>query len=137
VGRGTETPFEIIGAPWIDGPQLGQALNQAGLPGVQFRAVTFTPTASKFKDQQCQGVTITITDRNLFKPIRTGLEIARTLRTLYPEDWNTQAYDRLLGNKQVLDAVLAAKPVAEIESIYRAGLEEFLERRSRFLLYQP
>lgn len=137
VGRGTETPFEIIGASWLDGEKLKQALDGAQLEGVEFRAVTFTPTASKFKDQQCKGVTITITDRSLFKPIRTGLEIARTLRTLYPDEWNAQAYDRLLGNKQVLDAVLAAKPVAEIESIYRAGLELFQERRPRFLLYEP
>jgi len=137
VGRGTETPFEIIGAPWLDGEKLKQALDGAGLEGVEFRAVTFTPTASKFKDEQCQGVTITITDRSLFRPIRTGLEIARTLRTLYPDDWNAQAYDRLLGNKQVLDAVLAAKPAAEIESIYRPGLEVFQEKRSRFLLYEP
>ncbi|MFH1923210.1 MAG: exo-beta-N-acetylmuramidase NamZ domain-containing protein [Planctomycetota bacterium] len=137
VGRGTATPFEILGAPWIDGSRLQAALAGAGLPGVEFRAVTFTPDASKFKGEECQGVTIAITDRDTFQPVRTGLEVARTLRMLYPDAWNAKAYDRLLANQAVLDAVLAAKPVAQIESIYRADLEEFLKRRSRFLLYEP
>ncbi|OHB83445.1 MAG: hypothetical protein A2V98_05635 [Planctomycetes bacterium RBG_16_64_12] len=137
VGRGTATPFEIIGAPWLDGSRFEQALSQAGLPGVKFQAVTFTPDASKFEGERCEGVTIVITDRDKFEPVRTGLEIARTLRMLYPDAWNAEAYDRLLANRQVLDAVLAARPVAEIESIYRAGLEEFLKRRTQFLLYEP
>lgn len=137
VGRGTETPFEIIGAPWIDGSKLEAALGQADLTGVKFQAVEFTPDASKFKNESCGGVTIAITDRATIKPVRAGLEIARTLRTLYPEAWKAKGYDRLLGNKRVLAAVLAAKPVAEIESIYCEGLDEFVKRRSRFLMYEP
>jgi uncharacterized protein YbbC (DUF1343 family) len=135
VGRGTATPFEIIGAPWLDGGKLEDTLSRMSLSGVRFRAVTFTPTASKFADQLCQGVTITITHRSTLKPIRTGLEIARQLRILYPEVWNAKAYDRLLGDKRVLDAVLAGKTVDEIESIYRAELEEFVKRRARYLIY--
>ena len=135
VGRGTHTPFEIIGAPWLDGKRLEQVLSQARLPGVRFRAVAFTPDASVFRGQRCQGVTITITDRQAFKPLPTGFEIARQLRTLYPRAWKADRYDRLLGNRQVLEAVLAGKSVAEIESIYRPALEDFLRRRSRFLLY--
>jgi len=137
VGRGTATPFEHIGAPWLDGSRLVQALDQAGLAGIEFRAVAFTPDASKFKDERCGGVAFTITDRSAFRPVRTGLEIARQLRLLYPDDWKPDAYIRLLGNKEVHEAVLAGKPVDEIEAIYCPGLEEFVEKRAKFLLYEP
>ncbi len=135
VGRGTATPFEIIGAPWLDAAKLESVLNRAGLPGVGFRAVSFTPDASVFRDQPCQGVTIAITDRAAFEPLRTGFEIARQLRILYPQAWKADRYDRLLGNRQVLEAVLAGKSTAQIESIYRPALEDFRRRRCRFLLY--
>ena len=135
VGRGTETPFEIIGAPWLDAGKLESALNRAGLPGVGFRAVSFTPEESVFRGQPCQGVTISITDRAAFDPLRTGFEIARQLRILYPQAWKADRYDRLLGNRQVLEAVLAGKSTAQIESIYRPALDDFRRRRSRFLLY--
>ncbi|HUT88496.1 MAG TPA: exo-beta-N-acetylmuramidase NamZ domain-containing protein [Thermoguttaceae bacterium] len=137
VGRGTDTPFEHIGAPWLDGSRLVQALDQAGLPGIEFRPVEFTPDASKFKGERCGGIAFKVTDRSTFQPIRTGLEIARQLRLLYPDDWKAEAYDRLLGNKEVYEAVLSGKTVDEIEALYRPGLEEFLEQRSRFLLYEP
>ncbi len=136
VGRGTDTPFEVIGAPWINGAQLKQSLADAGLPGVSFQAVAFTPNASKFQDMRCEGVGITITDRASFAPVRTGLEVARQLRTLYPDDWNAEAYVRLLGNKRVLDAILAGKTVEQIRAIYQSQLEDFQRRRSRFLLYE-
>ncbi len=135
VGRGTETPFELIGAPWLDGKRLAHVLSETGMPGVRFRAVVFTPKASVFRDQRCEGISLTITDREAFEPLRTGLEIARQLRILYPQAWKAGRYDRLLGNQQVLEAILAGKTVAEIESIYRPALEEFRRRRSRYLLY--
>jgi uncharacterized protein YbbC (DUF1343 family) len=137
VGRGTATPFEIIGAPWLDAKKLADVLTATGLPGIEFGATEFTPEASKFRGERCQGVTFRITDRSVFHPLRTGLEIARQLRILHPEEWKAQAYDRLLGNKQVLDAVLAAKPVDQIEAIYRPGLQKFMKRRLRFLRYDP
>ena len=137
VGRGTATPFEHIGAPWLDGPRLAQALGEANLPGIVFRAVTFTPDASKLEGEQCGGVAFTITDRNALEPVRAGLEVARQLRLLHPDDWKADAYLRLLGNKAVHDAVLAGKPVDQIESLYRPGLEEFIEKRAKLLLYDP
>jgi len=137
VGRGTAIPFEHIGAPWLDGRRLAQALREANLPGIAFRAVTFTPDASKFKGERCGGVAFTITDRDAFEPVRTGLEIARQLRLLHPDDWKADAYIRLLGNEEVHEAVLAGKPVDQIESLYRPGLEEFIEKRDKFLLYEP
>jgi uncharacterized protein YbbC (DUF1343 family) len=110
-------------------------LDRARLPGVEFRAVAFTPDASVFRGTLCRGVTIKITDRDVFAPLQTGFEIARQLRILYPQAWKAERYDRLLGNRQVFEAVLAGKSVAEIESIYRPALEGFVRRRSRFLLY--
>jgi uncharacterized protein YbbC (DUF1343 family) len=136
VGRGTDTPFEVIGAPWLDGLQLAARLNAAGMSGVRFVPIRFTPTSSKFSGQACGGVNILITDRARFDPLRAGIEIARQLRTLHRNEWDAPAYDRLLANRRVLDAVLDAKPIAEIEALYRPELDEFLARRAQFLLYK-
>ncbi len=135
VGRGTPTPFEVIGARWLDGGRLQKALAAAGLPGVEFQAIKFVPTSSKFAGQECSGIRITITDRAALKSIRTGLEIARQIRLLYPNEWNVAKYENLLGNHAVYEALRAGKPFAEMEALYRPGLEEFRKRRERFLLY--
>lgn len=137
VGRGTDTPFEIIGAPWIDGLRLAGELNRASLPGVRFTPTFFTPASSKFKDERCGGVQIAITDRRRIQPVRIGFEIARQLRDLYPDAWRVAEYDRLLANAAVLKAVMERTAVSDIESLYQADLESFLKRRSRFLLYKP
>lgn len=136
VGRGTDTPFEVIGAPWLSGRRLASRLNRCGLPGVRFVPVAFTPESSKYAGERCEGVNLIVTCRDVFRPVHTGLEIARQLRAIYRESWDAEAYDRLLGNRRVHQALLAGKSLAEIEAIYRPGLEEFLRRRSRFLLYQ-
>jgi uncharacterized protein YbbC (DUF1343 family)/CubicO group peptidase (beta-lactamase class C family) len=136
VGRGTDTPFEVIGAPWLDGVGLAQELNQSRLPGVRFVPIRFTPESSKFADEVCGGVNIVVTNRSRFRPVRTGLEIARQLRRLYPDDWDTSRLNRLLGNQETLEALLAGKSVDEIEVIYESNLERFRQRRLRFLLYE-
>ena len=136
VGRGTDTPFEVIGAPWLDGQKLAAELNSRGIPGVSFVPIEFTPTSSKFAKEQCGGINILITDRTRFEPLRAGFEIAAQLRKLYPDKWETKSYDRLLGNQAVLDALLAGKPAEELESIAREGVPEFLRRRARVLLYE-
>ena len=135
VGRGTATPFELFGAPWIDAARLQKALAAAKMPGVKFGTTTFTPTTSKFIGKECHGLRITITDRATLQPIATGLEIARQLALLHPDNWNSAAYIGLLGNRLVLDAVRAGKSVQEIEDIYRPDLNRFIERRTRYLLY--
>lgn len=135
VGRGTETPFELIGAPWLDGPRLTAALRKASLPGIEFHPIEFTPDASKFQGEKCKGVRFVVTDRLAFEPVRAGLEIARQLRLLHPDQWKAGPYNTLLGNKQAHEAVLAGKLVEEIEAGWRPGLDEFLKRRARFLLY--
>ena len=135
VGRGTDTPFEIIGAPWLDGVCLARELTALELPGVRFVPVDFTPDSSKFSGELCRGINVVIVDRRTFQSVRTGLEIARRIRILYPDDWKVSGYDRLLGNKQVLDAVTNKKTVAEIEDIYEPDLEKFRQARAGFLLY--
>ena len=136
VGRGTEKPFELMGAPWLDGELLSRELNGLDLPGVSFFPLQFTPNASKFENELCSGVSIVITDRKQFDSIRTGLEIALQLRRLYPQVWEIDAYDRLLGNMAVLDAIKSGLPYSDITGIYRDELAEFIQRRSQFLIYE-
>jgi uncharacterized protein YbbC (DUF1343 family)/CubicO group peptidase (beta-lactamase class C family) len=135
VGRGTDTPFEIVGAPWLDGRKLAAELNSRGIPGASFVPIEFAPTSSKFAGQKCGGVNILITDRGRFEPLRTGFEIAAALRRLYPEAWQAKAYDRLLGNEKTLAALLGGKAASEIEAVAREGLNDFLRRRQKYLLY--
>ncbi len=135
VGRGTDTPFELFGAPWIDPLSLAQTLNEAGLPGVRFMPIWFTPSDSVFKGERCGGCRISVTAREAVEPLRIGFTIARALRVAYPDLWQVERYDRLLGNQSVLAAVKEAQAVEAIIAGYDEGLREFLERRKRFLLY--
>jgi uncharacterized protein YbbC (DUF1343 family) len=136
VGRGTDTPFEVIGAPWIDGRRLAGELNRAELAGVRFVPTFFTPISSKFKDERCGGVQIVITDRKLLLPLRVGFELARRLRELYREAWQMKDYDRLLVNAAVFKAVAEGQSARAIEAIYESDLNAFLKRRERYLLYK-
>jgi uncharacterized protein YbbC (DUF1343 family)/CubicO group peptidase (beta-lactamase class C family) len=135
VGRGTDTPFEIVGAPWIQGDKLAEFLNLRGLPGVRFVPLRFTPKASVFKDEQCGGVNIIITDRAAFRPLLTGIEMALALRKLYPNDWKVDSYLRLLVNTDTLERVKRGESAREIVASWNAGLQEFRRARSEILLY--
>jgi uncharacterized protein YbbC (DUF1343 family)/CubicO group peptidase (beta-lactamase class C family) len=135
VGRGTERPFEWIGAPWLDGAKLAAALNTAGLSGVRFVPVSLTPTSSVHAKKACGGVQIIVDDWNRFNPLRTGLTVAATLRDLFPDQWETKNYDRLLVHKSSYDSFKAGKPVAEIEKAWAGDLKSFRARRSPHLLY--
>ncbi len=135
VGRGTDTPFEIVGAPWIQGDKLADSLNQRSLPGVRFVPVRFTPKASVFKDQQCGGVNIIITDRAAFRPLPTGIEIALALRKLYPNDWKVDSYLRLLVNSDTLERVKRGEPARDIVGSWNTSLQEFRRARAEVLLY--
>jgi len=135
VGRGTDTPFELFGAPWLDSELLVRELNGLNLPGVKFEATQFTPDSSKFAGELCEGISILITDREKFESVRTGIEIALQLRRLHADEWEIDAYDRLLVNAAVLEAIRLGRPFSEIESIYHVGLAEFIQRRSQYLIY--
>jgi uncharacterized protein YbbC (DUF1343 family) len=135
VGRGTDTPFEVIGAPWIEPRVLARELNSAGLPGVRFVPIRFTPNDSKFKDQPCGGINFVVTNRETFDPLATGFTVAVTLRRLYPNDWDTASLNRLLAHTETRDAILAGKLVAEILKAYEARLQSFKSRRAAYLIY--
>ncbi|HQU83057.1 MAG TPA: DUF1343 domain-containing protein [Pyrinomonadaceae bacterium] len=136
VGRGTDTPFEIVGAPWIDGQKLAKYLNERNLKGVRFIPVKFKPNASVFKDENVSGINIVIVDRAGFNSVRTGIEIAAALRKLYPNDWQVDKYSRLLVNSEILEKVKAGNSPEEIEKTWQNSLEDFNKRRASFLLYK-
>ena len=106
VGRGTATPFEHIGAPWLDGERLALELNALGLAGVRISPTTFTPDASVHKNELCRGVRFEILDRRSFRPVALGLALAKTLRRLHPLDWKTDKLNRLLKNRSLLTTLL-------------------------------
>ncbi len=135
VGRGTDRPFELIGAPWLDGQRLAARLNAQALPGIRFVPLRFTPNSSKYAGVLCGGISLIITDRTHFRAIDTGLEIARQLRLLYPKQWDFKPYDRLLGCKKTWQAVGQGLPLPEIRATFRDKLEEFKRRRKRYLCY--
>ena len=135
-GRGTDTPFEAIGAPWIDGRVLGKYLNERKLPGVRFVPIRFTPNASTFKGEECGGLNIIVTDRKALNSVSTGLEIAAALRKLYPNDWQVDKFDRLLVDQKAFDAVKRGDTASEIEKTGKAEFDEFVRRRALYLLYK-
>jgi len=135
VGRGTATPFEVLGAPWLDGDVLTSKMDSLELPGILFTPVSFTPESSKFKGETCSGVRFTITDRTKFDPLRTGLELAVQLRRLHAKQWEIGAYDRLLGNRAVLEAIQLGHSYMEIKKLYLPELVAFRQRRLAFLIY--
>jgi len=136
VGRGTDTPFELFGAPWLDGTALAGELERLKLPGVHFKAHNFIPESSKFEGELCSGVSISISDRDQFNSVKTGIQIAIQLQRLYPQIWEIDMYDRLLGNEATLGAIRQGRPYKEIETIYSAGLLEYMFRRLQYLIYE-
>jgi uncharacterized protein YbbC (DUF1343 family) len=135
VGRGTDTPFEVIGAPWFDGQKLAEALNRAGLAGVRFVPVEFTPKSSKFANEKCSGVNIVVTDRGSFRPVATGVEIAYQLNRLHTGVWSVDSYVRLLANRAALAALKEGKTTSEIAATWQDGLAQFARIRQKYLLY--
>src|SRR5690606_21346172 len=135
VGRGTDTPFEWFGAPYIDGRTLATRLNQFGIRGVRFDPVTFTPDASKFKNQKCEGVGITLTDRDHCDVINIGVAAALTLNQLYPDDFGLDRFAGLLKSEKTMEAIRANKSLPDIRKLWEPGLNEYLDRRKPFLLY--
>lgn len=135
VGRGTDTPFEVVGAPYIDDVQLTEELNRAGLSGVRFVPIRFTPNASVFKNQLCRGVYIVLTDRVRCRAIDIGIVMARTLQRLYPNDFNLDKFNALLGHPATIEAIRDGKNLSEIRQLWSADLDKFRERREAFLLY--
>jgi uncharacterized protein YbbC (DUF1343 family) len=137
VGRGTDAPFERLGAPWIDGNALAAAIDPDALAGAAIAPEKFTPTADRYEDQLCSGLHISVRDRSQFEPVRTGLGIARALRRLYPRDWEFAKLDRLLVEPSVMKAIDTGAPLATVVETYRTQLEAFTSKREKYLLYGP
>jgi uncharacterized protein YbbC (DUF1343 family) len=135
VGRGTDRPFEWIGAPWLDGEKLAAALAKHDLPGVRFLPLKLTPTASTHKDKACDGVQILLDDWSRFQPLRTGLTIACELRRLYPEEWQADKYKTLLGHDATLEALKKGASPAELEKLWQADLRRYRDRAKAYWLY--
>ncbi|MDV6032272.1 MAG: DUF1343 domain-containing protein [Phycisphaera sp. RhM] len=135
VGRGTDTPFEVLGAPWIDAITLARELNAQPLDGIRFVPIEFTPDASKHESQKCGGVNLIVTDRAAFDPLKTGLTLATTLHRLYPQEWQTKSLNRLLVSEKTRDGILSGKSVDQLKAAYEHELSDFKHRREAFLLY--
>jgi uncharacterized protein YbbC (DUF1343 family) len=135
VGRGTDRPFEWVGAPWIDGRRLAAALVEEGLPGVRFVPLRLTPASSTHRGKVCGGVQIIVDDWATFRPLPTGLALACALRRLYPEGWNIKRYDALLCHKATWEKVQAGKEWRQAVAAWEPDVKRFQERRRPFLLY--
>lgn len=136
VGRGTDTPFEIVGAPWIDPRALADFLNARLISGVRFVPVTFTPTTDPYANQRCAGVNLIVTERNALDSPELGIELASALHTLYPNDWKIDRFTELLANRTIFDAVASGDDPRHIAQMWRDDLEKFMELRAKFLLYK-
>lgn len=135
VGRGTDAPFEIVGAPWIRAEELTAVLTRRRVPGVSFAPAEFTPAEGIYSGQVCRGVTITITNRRSFRSMRTGLEIANVLHRLYPERFQLAKIIELLGSQSTLDRLERGDAPAEIVAGWSGEISQFRGTREKYLLY--
>jgi uncharacterized protein YbbC (DUF1343 family)/CubicO group peptidase (beta-lactamase class C family) len=136
VGRGTDSPFEVIGAPWIKPPDLATFLNARLIPGVRFVPVTFTPVSGPYANQRCGGVNLIVTERNVLDSPEMGIELAAVLRTLYPNDWKLDRMIEILANRSVFNSLAAGEDPRNIAQGWREDLERFIQVRAKYLIYK-
>ncbi|MGA9979384.1 MAG: serine hydrolase [Candidatus Sulfotelmatobacter sp.] len=135
VGRGTDTPFELVGAPWIKSRELASYLNARAIAGIRFVPVTFTPSSAVYSGQQCQGVNIVLTDRNALDAPELGLELASALHKLYAPDFKIERMAELLVNQSAFDALIAGEDPRRIAQDWQPGLATFQQVRKKYLIY--
>jgi len=144
-GRGTAHPFTLFGAPWIDAQRLCVRLNELGLTGVHFEPTLFTPTSipgvakhPKYADRSCFGAEIHVTDRNIFKPYWTGIQIVNLLQADYADSlvWRPAHFDRLCGTDNIRKAIIAGKDLGALRETWQSRLTEFEKTRQQYLLYR-
>ncbi len=141
-GRGTTRPFEQIGAPYVDGRWLTDALNERGLPGVLFREVHFTPTSGKYANESCSGVQLHVCDRDLFRPVTAGFEVVSAVKNQWPHefDWRIPTtgihnFDKLAGTDTIRTALDDGTTVDQLVRHWDAERDEFARIRHPYLLY--
>jgi uncharacterized protein YbbC (DUF1343 family) len=136
VGRGTDTPFEVVGAPWIKAKEFADYLNARGIQGVRFIPITFTPaTGQKYGGQTIGGVNIVALDRNTLDAPELGVELASALHKLYPNEFDMRQMILLVNNRRTMDAIAAGRDPRNIADDWREDLERFVEIRKKYLLY--
>ncbi|MGB8580902.1 MAG: serine hydrolase [Candidatus Sulfotelmatobacter sp.] len=135
VGRGTDTPFEVLGAPWMKGRELAAYLNARGIAGVRFVPVAFTPASSNYTGQKCDGVNLVLTDRNALDAPELGIELAAALRKLYPADYKMERMMELLVNQNAYDGLVAGEDPRRIAQDWQEKIENFEAVRKKYLLY--
>lgn len=144
-GRGTPFPFLLFGAPWIKGPVLADTLNKLGMKGISFKDTSFTPEiipgkadSPKYRDQQCSGIRLTITDRDTLEPYFTALQVIQTVSRQYPDSFRFRpsSFDRLSGTDTIRKALIEDTPVSAIRGDWQSGLSDFKTIRKKYLLYE-
>jgi len=143
-GRGTEKPFEYIGAPWINGKELARLLNKQGLPGVSFKAIEFTPheipmvtSHPKYQDRLCSGIYVSVTDRNVFEPVKTGIAVVWGIAALHKDSlkFRERGFDRLMGTPVPRLMIDEGKKIDEIVTLWNDEISAFKKLRNKALLY--
>ncbi|MFN8449038.1 MAG: DUF1343 domain-containing protein [Anaerolineae bacterium] len=143
-GRGTTRPFEVVGAPWLNGERLARELNALELPGVCFRPTYFAPTFSKYQGELCSGVQLHVLERVHFRAVETALHLLAWVKANYPEQFAWRApwsdgghrpIDLLVGGSQIREHLDAGKPVSELIESFQADLSAFEQERAPYLLY--
>jgi uncharacterized protein YbbC (DUF1343 family) len=136
VGRGTDTPFEVVGAPWIKSRELAAYLNARDIQSVRFVPVDFTPSSSTFAGERCEGVNLMVLDRNALDSPELGIELASALHKLYPNGFKLERMADLLVNQAVFGAIEAGEDPRRIAEDWQERLEEFVRLREKYLLYK-
>lgn len=135
VGRGTDRPFEIMGAPWINGDRLARYLQNRRIPGVEFEAVTFVPRASRYARKKCRGVRFLLVERDKFDGPALGVELAAALYHLYPGTFDLGNTLGMIGSREVVRAIKRGDDPREIRRRWQPELNAFLQKRQKYLLY--
>ena len=136
VGRGTDTPFELLGAPWIKGRELANYLNARNIPGVRFVPTSFTPTENRHAGKLCGGVNIVLIERNALDAPELGVELASALRKLYPQQFQVEKLIDLVVNQATYDAIVQGQDPRRISQDWQDGLEKFQAVRAKYLIYK-
>jgi uncharacterized protein YbbC (DUF1343 family) len=136
VGRGTDTPFEVLGAPWIKSQALAAYLNARSISGVRFVATTFTPSSATYQGEKCQGVNLVVTERNALDGPELGIELAAALHKLYPQQFHMERMMQILASQSVYDAIAAGQDPRRTADDWREALEKFELVRQKYLIYK-
>jgi uncharacterized protein YbbC (DUF1343 family) len=136
VGRGTDTPFELVGAPWIKSRDLATYLNGRLISGVRFVPVTFTPASSNYSGESCEGVNILVTGRNVLDAPELGIELASALHKLYPADFKIEKMAALLANSALFEALSAGQDPRRIAQDWQESVDKFEATSKRYQIYK-